>query len=255
MKDSGDIILAKKIREFELKILREYKEGKLPGTIHCCIGQELDVVRLIKQLKKGDIITSNHRCHGHFLAYSENFDGLYKELHKQPSGVNQGRCLSQHIHQDDFYTTGVQGGLMPIACGMALAEKMKDSGNIVVCFIGDGTLGQGVLYESLNLASLWQLPILFVLENNQYSMSTSVKDNAAGCIRCRFECFGLKECWFNFDEVLTRDNLPMFMIIDTYRYCGHSGNDDRCYRTQEEENEWIKKDKLGGYLLDEFLHQ
>lgn len=248
-------MLAKKIRKFELKILKEYQAGKLLGTIHCCIGQELDVVRLVKQLNKGDIITSNHRCHGHFLAYSENFDGLYEELHKRPSGVNQGRCLSQHIHQDDFYTTGVQGGMVPIACGMAFAEKMKKSGKMVVCFIGDGTLGQGVLYESLNIASLWQLPILFVLENNQYSMSTPVKDTVAGSIRRRFEAFGLKECWLNLgDSKLIRDNLPMFLIIDTYRYCGHSGHNDRCYRTREEEDEWVKKDKLGGYLLDELLH-
>jgi len=250
LKVCGDIKLAKKIREFELEILKEYKDGKIPGTIHCCVGQELDVVRLIKKLHKDDIITSNHRGHGHFLAYTRNFRGLYDELHKKPEGVNQGKCLSQHIHQDNFYTTGIQGGMVPIACGMALAEKMKNSGNIVVCFIGDGTLGEGVLYESLNIASLWRLPILFVLENNQYAMSTSVKDDVAGDIEKRFKAFGLKKAHRKF-----RDRLPAYIIINTYRFCGHSGRDDRCYRTKDEERRWLQKDKLKGYLLDELLHQ
>lgn len=239
----NNLELAKKIREFEVNLLKDFEGGKISGTIHCCIGQELEEVELISQLKPGDIVTSNHRGHGHFLAYTKNFKGLYDELRGLKTGVNQGRALSQHIHQDNFYTTGIQGGLVPIACGMAMAEKMNKSGNMVLCFIGDGTLGQGILYESLNIASLWKLPICFVVENNQYAMSTSVKDAVAGSIKDRFRAFGLNEAG---DSI--RENLPSFKIVNTYRFCGHSARDRRPYRTREEEQEWLKKDKLGGYL-------
>lgn len=237
--------LAKKIREFELKILKEHKEGIIKGTIHCCIGQELEEVEIISQLKPGDIITSNHRGHGHFLAYTKNFDGLYDELKGLPTGVNQGKALSQHLHQNNFYSTGIQAGMTPIACGMALAEKMKGSGNMVLCFIGDGTLGQGVLYESMNIAALWQLPICFVVENNQYAMSTAVNDAVAGDIAMRFQAFGL-----NITKISAiHDALPSYLIIDTYRFCGHSARDQRVYRTKEEETERLKTDKLKGYML------
>jgi 2-oxoisovalerate dehydrogenase E1 component len=240
--------LARRIREFEVNLLREFREGKIPGTIHCCIGQEYDEVAIIGQLHPGDIVTSTHRGHGHFLAYTHDFQGLYDELRGLPSGVNQGRAYSQHLHKDNFYATGIQGGFTAIACGMALAEKRKASGNMVLCFIGDGTLGQGILYESLNIVSLWSLPVCFVLENNKYAMSTSISEGVAGSIEKRFEAFGLHKC----DGDIHKD-LPSYLIIDTYRFCGHSGRDTRCYRTIEEEQEYLKKDKLEGYLLHDII--
>lgn len=244
------IEFAKKIREFEINLLKEYKEKKIKGTIHCCIGQELDIVDIIFQLTTDDMVTSNHRSHGHFLAYTKNFDGLYKEIKGQFDGVNNGVAFAQHLHQYNFYSTGIQGGLLPIACGWALAQKINKTNNIAVCFIGDGTLGQGILYESLNLSSLWNLPICFVLENNNYAMSTHISQAIAGNIADRFKAFGLKESKNNI-----RENLPSFKIIDTYRFCGHSGNDNKCYRTKEEELEWLKKDKLEGYLCQDIILQ
>lgn len=248
MTNESNIKLAKRIRNFEYQILKQFKAGKIPGTIHCCIGQELDTVDIISQLLPGDSITSNHRGHGHFLAYTKDFIGLYDELRAMQSGVNGGKSLSQHLHKDNFYATGIQGGFVPVACGMAMAEKLNNSSNIVVCFIGDGTLGQGVLYESLNLAALWKLPIYFVLENNQYAMSTPISQSIAGSIAGRFKAFGLNHVTDNF-----REKLPAFRIIDTYRFCGHSGNDSKTYRTTDEELEWIAKDKLGGYLCQNIM--
>lgn len=239
------IEFAKRIRDFELKVLQDFKKSIIRGTVHCCIGQEYDIVKIISQLKEIDSITSNHRGHGHFLAYTKNFEGLYNELCGFKSGINGGKGLSQHLHQGNFYCTGIQGGFTPVACGIALAEKMNSTKNIVVSFIGDGTLGQGVLYESLNIASLMQLPICFVLENNHYAMSTPTKKAVAGSIEKRFESFGLQKG--NIDDI--REILPSYIIIDTYRFCGHSGNDNKCYRSKEEELEWIKKDKLNGYGL------
>lgn len=240
------IELAKRIREFEITLLDNFKNGKVPGTIHCCIGQELDIVNIISQMKEDDIITSNHRSHGHFLAYTHNFNGLLDEILGLPTGVNQGRAFGQHLHFKNFYATGVQGGLVPIACGMALAEKFNNTKNMVFCFIGDGTLGQGVLYESLNIASLWQLPICFVVENNQYAMSTKTNNVIAGSIKKRFEAFNIQES----DENNITRMCPTYIILNTYRFCGHSGNDNRCYRSPDEEKLWIKNDKLEGYLCD-----
>jgi len=240
--------LAKKIRAFELAVLKEYKKGNIKGTVHCCIGQEYDTVQLIQQLKPGDIITSTHRGHGHFLAFTKNFTGLWDELHGLPTGINQGKALSQHLHAKNFYTTGIQGGMLPIACGMALAQKLKKTGNVVMSFLGDGTLGEGILYESLNIASLWKLPLIFILENNHYEMSTPTHNHTAGSIKQRFEAFGIYQALKNIRKLT-----PAYKIIDTYRHCGHSGRDDRCYRTKEEEYHWRQKDKLGGYLLDELL--
>ena len=251
--------LAKRIREFEVKILKEFREGKIPGTIHPCIGQEYTTVEVVSQLRKGDVITSNHRGHGHFLAYTncvlsgkieqKNFDMLYDELRGLKTGVNKGASLSQHLGIEDFYMTGIQAGFVPVATGAALAEKMKGDGNMVVCFIGDGTFGQGVLYESMNLASLWGLPICFVVEDNKYAMSTSVASSIAGypdSMSARFEAFGIREAKEDIREVF-----PSYKIVDTYRYCGHSGNDKNIYRDKEEEKEWLGKDYLDGYLLEE----
>lgn len=248
------IDLAKKIREFEFAAIMEHKAGNIGGSIHCCIGQELDEVEIIDQLFDGDIVFSNHRSHGHYLAFTQDFDNMM-EIIKTPPGA-------QHLYDPrGFYANGVQGGLTPIACGMAFAEKENESNKIVVCFIGDGTLGQGIVYESLNIAALWGLPIVYVVENNQYAMSTSVKNNVSlslvhhsektsinRSIRDRFSAFGLED--FSEDRKIHRERLPGFIVIDTYRFCGHSGSDTRQYRTREEENEWKSKDRLGGYLLE-----
>ncbi|MFC1577174.1 thiamine pyrophosphate-dependent dehydrogenase E1 component subunit alpha [Candidatus Omnitrophota bacterium] len=246
------------IRRFEEKLCELFTKDLLFGTIHSCIGQEANAVGVIDALDKSkDIVISNHRGHGHYIALTNDVDGLMAEIMGRETGVVGGRGGSQHLHNRNFYSNGVQGGMVPIAGGMALAEKMKGTKAIVVCFIGDGTLGQGNVYESMNLASLFSVPIFYVLENNLYAMSTHVKDSIAGSIIDRAKAFGIDtaEITTNDVELIYKESIAIikrirslsksyFLCINTYRLCGHSKSDDCSYRTKEEEMEWRKKDPL-----------
>jgi TPP-dependent pyruvate/acetoin dehydrogenase alpha subunit len=179
------------IREFELRVLKLFSEGKLFGTTHAYIGQEANAVGVISNLNHDDIVVSNHRCHGHYLAFKNNPYELLCELMGKEDGSCGGRGGSQHIYDDNFFTNGIQGGIVPLAAGLAFAEKEKGSSKIVAIFIGDGTLGQGVLYEGLNITSKWELPLLFVLENNRYAQSTKIEHTLSGTVSERFTAFGI----------------------------------------------------------------
>ncbi len=180
------------IRRFEERLLDEFSAGRLVGTTHAYIGQEANAAGIFSELSPEDVIFSNHRCHGHFLAYGGDLYRLAAELMGKATGLVGGRGGSQHIHWKNFYSNGIQGGIVPVATGMALAEKASGSGNIVAVFLGDGTLGEGVVYESLNIASLWSLPILFVVENNRYAQTTPISLAMAGSIPARFSAFGIE---------------------------------------------------------------
>ena len=149
------------IRQFEEAVLELYAAGLLPGTTHTYSGQEANAVGVLAHLDPArDNVLSNHRNHGHYLAYTDDVDGLLREIMGREGGVCCGRGGSQHLHAGRFLSNGVQGGIVPIAAGMALAEQRRGSGAVTAVFIGDGTLGQGVVYETLNMASLWSLPVL-----------------------------------------------------------------------------------------------
>jgi TPP-dependent pyruvate/acetoin dehydrogenase alpha subunit len=180
-----------RIRRFEETVLAEFTSGHFSGTTHTCLGQEANAVGVLSHLKAEDIVVSNHRSHGHCLAYGGDLHALFAELMGKPDGVCGGRAGSQHLHWRNFYSNGVLGGTLPIAAGMALAEKQLDTQAIVVVFLGDGALGEGVLYESLNIASLWNAPILYVLENNRLAQTTPIELNLAGSIEGRFNSFGI----------------------------------------------------------------
>ena len=148
------------IRQVEQRLLGLFSEGKLFGTVHTCIGQEFTGPAIAAHLREGDTWFSNHRCHGHFLAYCDEVDGLIAEIMGRASGVCGGLGGSQHLQHRNFHSNGVQGGIMPVATGLALAHQLGGKGDISVVSIGDGTLGEGVLYESLNIASMWKVPFL-----------------------------------------------------------------------------------------------
>jgi 2-oxoisovalerate dehydrogenase E1 component len=240
------------IRRVEEKLLELFAQGKLFGTVHTCIGQEFTGIAVAEALQQGDLIFSNHRCHGHFLARTGDVEGLIAEIMGKQTGVCGGRGGSQHLHSKGFFSNGVQGGIAPVSAGLALAEKFRSSGNIVAVFVGDGTLGEGVLYESLNIASKWDLPLLFVLENNGYAQSTPQWQTLAGSICGRAEAFGIKVCQANTWEPLSliatarscadyvrEHSRPLFLQIDTYRLMAHSkGDDDRS--TAEVQKYWEK---------------
>lgn len=227
------------IRRFEERLLEEFQRGTLVGTTHAYIGQEADAVGIFSVTEAEDVVFSNHRCHGHFLAYGGDVYRLAAELMGKATGLVGGRGGSQHIHWRNFYSNGIQGGIVPIATGMALAEREKRSGRIVLVFLGDGTLGQGVVYESFNLAALWKLPILFVLENNRYAQTTPVEKAVAGSIAGRFAAFGIATWERETSDVLEvrhlaqeaisyvrRGDGPAGLILHTYRFAAHSKGDD-----------------------------
>jgi TPP-dependent pyruvate/acetoin dehydrogenase alpha subunit len=233
------------IRRFEERLLAEFSSGKLVGTTHTCIGQEADAVGIFSVADPGDVVFSNHRCHGHFLAYGGDPYLLAAELMGKATGLVGGRGGSQHIHWRNFYSNGIQGGIVPVATGMALAEKEQKTGQVVLVFIGDGTLGEGVLYESLNVAALWQLPILFVLENNRYAQTTPVEKALAGSMSGRFAAFGIPTWERETADVLEVRAVakeavrhvrggagPGGLILHTHRFAAHSKGDDT--RTPEE---------------------
>jgi 2-oxoisovalerate dehydrogenase E1 component len=228
-----------RIRFFEALVLEKFPTGVFVGTTHTCLGQEANAVGVITNLQAEDIVFSNHRGHGHFLAYGGDPRALFAELMGKKSGVCGGRGGSQHLHWKNFYSNGVQGGIVPIASGMALAEKQKQSGAIAVAFLGDGTLGEGVIYEAFNMASKWQIPILYVVENNRIAQTTPIEMSLAGSIATRFQAFDIAcEALDTSDVVeifetaakwiaqIRQTQTPGALIIHTYRFGPHSKGDD-----------------------------
>src|SRR4030043_1286461 len=179
------------IRRFEETVLDNFHRGAFFGTTHTYLGKEANAVVVLAHIHENDIIFSNHRCHGHFLAYVGDPYALFAELMGRVTGVCGGRGGSQHLQWRNFYSNGVLGGIVPIATGMALAEKNKKSGAITIAFLGDGTLGEGIMYEALNMAALWNAPILFVLENNKIAQTTEIELSFSGDIASRFKAFGI----------------------------------------------------------------
>lgn len=228
-----------KIRRFEETLLDLFSQNKLTGTTHTYMGQEATAVALMNNLHEEDFIFSNHRCHGHFIAYSDNIEILLAEIMGKKEGICQGRGGSQHLCYKRFFSNGVQGGIVPNATGIAYATKLRQEEGIAAVFIGDGTLGQGVVYESFNMASLYEIPILYIIEDNGYAMTTKTKEGVAGSIKARAEAFGIKthEIESNdveelnkvFDEACTfvrTEKKPFCQVIHTYRMGPHSKGDD-----------------------------
>jgi TPP-dependent pyruvate/acetoin dehydrogenase alpha subunit len=227
------------IRRFEERALAEFSAGKLFGTTHAYTGQEADAAAIFSVTASEDIVWSNHRCHGHFLAYGGDPYRLAAELMGKATGLVGGRGGSQHIHWRNFYSNGIQGGTVPVATGMALAQKLKKTTDIALVFSGDGTLGEGAVYESLNIAALWQIPILFVVEDNRYAQTTSTDKGVSGSMRARFEAFGIRTFEADSSDVLVirqqaeeavqlvrQKSQPAALVLHTYRFGAHSKGDD-----------------------------
>ncbi len=148
---------ALRIRKVEEKFLQLFSEGKLNGTVHTCVGQEFSAIAFAGQLKKKDFVFSNHRCHGHYIAFTGDVRGLLAELLGKASGTCGGIGSSQHLCNNNFFSNGIQGGIVPVAAGYSLANKLKKNGAIGIVFIGDCTLGEGTLYETMNIISKWEM--------------------------------------------------------------------------------------------------
>jgi len=220
------------------KLLELFSLGQLHGTVHTCIGQEMTGL-ITEFLRPTDTIFSNHRCHGHFLWRTGNVDGLIAELMGRSHGVCGGIGGSQHLFEQGFFSNGIQGGIVPVAAGLALGHKLTGRGDISVVFIGDGTLGEGVVYETLNIISKWELPLLIVLEDNKYAQSTAQEETLAGDICERPRAFGIEtikaDTWDWEDlyasagsliERMRLDSRPRLLYVETYRLKAHSKGDD-----------------------------
>lgn len=227
------------IRSTEQLLLEQFSRGLVSGTTHTCIGQELCSMAVVRALDDpDDAVLSNHRNHGHFLTYSGEFFGLVTEVMGRQSGVCGGRGGSQHLAYRNFHSNGVQGGMTGIGVGMALARKRTGSSGIVAVIVGDGTLGQGLLYESMNLAAVWAAPVLFVVENNGIAQTTYTATTTGGTIGARGAAFGLETFHLSDDdpglfaeaEAIVRrvraERRPAFLVIDTARMGPHSKGDD-----------------------------
>jgi pyruvate dehydrogenase E1 component alpha subunit len=267
------------IRFFEEAIERLFLEGRIMGTAHTCIGQEAVAVGVAAALEPRDAMTTTHRGHGHFLARGADAGRAMAELFGRETGYSRGRGGSQMMMDPaiGFYgANGITGGSIPFAAGLALDAQLKGSGRVTACFFGDGASNQGVFHESLNLAALWKLPVLFIVENNGYAMSTStpqglanprIADRAAaysipGVSVDGNDFFAVRDAVASFAADARDGNGPALLEFNTYRLSGHSRGDPRVYRSREEEaNAWSNDPilrfeaqlKADGTLTDELI--
>jgi TPP-dependent pyruvate/acetoin dehydrogenase alpha subunit len=226
------------IRLVEERLLDMFSQGLLNGTTHTSIGQEANAVAVMEAIdRETDTVWSNHRCHGHFIAYCGEIAGLVAEIMGRTTGVSGGRGGSQHLCFRNFYSNGIQGGFAPVAVGCAVARK--DAGEITVAFLGDGTMGEGMVYESLNLAAVFEAPVLFVVEDNGIAQTTPRQMTVAGSIADRAKAFGIRS--FAYDgadpvalhaiaseavQHVRRNRQPAWLHICTERMGPHSKGDD-----------------------------
>src|SRR5437879_8608276 len=183
-----------KIRLFEEEVNQLYLGAKMPGLAHLYIGEEAVAVGVCEALRRDDYITSTHRGHGHCLAKGASVDKMFAELLGKEAGYCRGKGGSMHIADQDTGNLGanaIVGGSAGIATGAAMSCKTRGSDQVTVCFFGDGALGQEILYEVMNMASLWKLPVIYVCENNQYNEYTHHSETTAGEIGARARAFGI----------------------------------------------------------------
>jgi len=254
------------IRLFEEALEEMFSRGLLHGTMHLSIGQEATATGACLALEKEDLITSTHRGHGHCLAKGADPYKMFAELLGREDGYCRGRGGSMHIadlSNGNLGANGIVGGSLTISVGAALSFQLQKKENIVLCFFGDGAVNEGSFHEALNLASLWNLPVLFLCENNQYGMSMASSKAVAGkSIASRGESYGIKSAQIDGNDVeevyetvkkfkneILETKSPRFIEAVTYRYRGHSKSDRNLYRTSDEINYWKEeKDPIKRFI-------
>jgi pyruvate dehydrogenase E1 component alpha subunit len=256
-------------RRFEERAMQMYQKGKFGGFLHLYIGQEAISTGTAYALNGDDDIITAYRDHGWGLVRGVSAKEGMAELFGKATGCSKGKGGSMHfanVKQHFWGGYGIVGGHIPIAGGLAFANKYQENGRIAACFFGDGAVDQGALHETLNMSQLWALPCIYVVENNGYSMGTAAHRHTVGEIHERAKGYGMKSAVFNGMDVFTvfenmqkiaeevrKDNMPWFVEIRTYRYRGHSMSDPQKYRTKEELEEYQKTDpieRVKKYILD-----
>ncbi len=260
-----------RIRTFEDHANQLYLTAKMPGLTHMYSGQEAVAVGICEALERTDHITSTHRGHGHCVAKGAEFREMFCELLGKAEGYCRGKGGSMHIADQDNGNLGanaIVGGSAGIATGAALSARRLGTNAVTVCFFGDGAMGQGLLYEVMNMASLWKLPVIYACENNLYGEYTHMSEMAAGDLKARAAAFGIEAFEVDGQDVLAINALtqelvararnnegPFFVTLNTYRYHGHHvGDINRSYyRSKEEEAHWKENrdpiDNFGAWLV------
>jgi pyruvate dehydrogenase E1 component alpha subunit len=249
------------IRRFEEAAFQQYQKGAIGGFCHLYIGQEAVCVGAISCLEKGDKVLTGYRDHGHALALGMSANSLMAELFAKITGCAKGKGGSMHFFDDELGMlggNGIVGSHIPVAAGVAFAQKYKNEKKVTLGFYGDGAAQQGAVHEAMNLAGLWRLPVIFVLENNKYGMGTAVaRSSATSELYKRAEAYNfpgvtcdgmdvlqVRKC---FSEAIARarfENTPTLIEVRTYRYRGHSMSDPASYRTAEEVEQKKKEDPI-----------
>ena len=263
------------IRLFEEQVNELYTRALMPGLAHLYVGEEAVAVGVCEALRADDYITSTHRGHGHCLAKGAAPDRMFAELLGKEAGYCRGKGGSMHIADPDTGNLGanaIVAGSAGIATGAAFSAKRLGTAQVSVCFFGEGALGQGVLYEVMNLAQLWKLPVIFVCENNLYTEYTHFSETTAGDIQARATAFGLQAKTVDGQDVRAvhataldlverarRGEGPAFILCNTYRFRGHHVGDinREYYRSKKEEQQWMTgRDpikNLGDWLTNQNL--
>jgi len=260
-----------KIRFFEYKVKDLFGKGVIVGALHLSIGQEAVPVGVCRALKKGDYIVSNHRGHGHCIAMGVDIKRMMAELFGRKTGVCKGKGGSMHLADFSVGMLGasaIVGAGMPLAVGAGLSAKMRKTDQVAVAFFGDGASNQGTFHESVNLAAIWSLPVLFVCENNQYAESTPVSEvMLVKNVADRAVAYGIPSMIVDGMDVIAvyeatekavkrarEGKGPTLIECKTYRYLGHEEGDPwTTYRSEEEVEEWKRKDsirRLRTYLIE-----
>lgn len=261
------------IRRFEEKSAEEYTKSKIRGFLHLYTGEEAVAVGVIQALKEADTILSTYREHGHALARGVDPNTIMAEMFGKQEGCSKGRGGSMHLFDAEknfFGGNAIVSGHLPVTVGLALAAKKQGKNNVTCCFFGEGAVAEGEFHESMNLASLWQVPALFVCENNLYAMGTSIKlTHAMQQLEKKGAAYGIESAAVDGMDLLAvmeatqkaiktikEKGKPYFLVCNTYRFRAHSMFDADLYREKSEVEEWKKKDpipKFQEFLLKEKL--
>ncbi|MGA2764567.1 MAG: thiamine pyrophosphate-dependent dehydrogenase E1 component subunit alpha [Spirochaetia bacterium] len=244
-------------RSFEEAAARLFTEGKVHGTAHFCIGEEATGISVCAALQPEDRITATHRGHGQSIGKGMRLDLMMAEFLGKETGYCKGRGGCMHIADfaaGSLGANGIVGGGIPIAVGAALSQRMQGQPNITACFFGDGATSTGSFHESVNLASVWKLPVLFVCVNNLYAMSTPLRKQAnISDLALRGQAYGIRSVSMDGNDAVgiylaareareyVREHGPMLLVLNTYRHMGHSKSDANVYRTRQEIEEWKKR--------------
>jgi pyruvate dehydrogenase E1 component alpha subunit len=254
------------IRQFEAQVNELYTRAMMPGLAHLYIGEEAVAVGICEALEKNDYVTSTHRGHGHCLAKGASPDQMFAELLGKKAGYCKGKGGSMHIADPATGNLGANAivcGSAGIATGAAFSAQHLGNRRVAVCFFGEGALGQGVLYEVMNLAQLFKLPVIYVCENNLYTEYTHFSETTAGDILSRATAFGMEAAKVDGQDVRAVNEVaqrlvdrartgggPAFLLCDTYRYHGHHVGDinREYYRSKQEEQMWrTERDPIANF--------